>query len=109
MGAMIRSALYDLDGMRSVSIQVKRKFMDKRYSLASKDPERIQRYQNIDDWIDQHFEEEIAFLQALVKVPTDTPRATMHLTPIKALPCSRRWAFMLSYTRLMAPPSRLKV
>jgi acetylornithine deacetylase/succinyl-diaminopimelate desuccinylase family protein len=59
--------------MRSVSIQVKRKFMNQRYSLASKDPERIQRYQIIDDWIDQHFEEELAFLKALVKVPTDTP------------------------------------
>ena len=47
--------------------------MNERYSLASKDSERIQRYQIIDDWIDQHFEEELAFLQALVKVPTDTP------------------------------------
>ena len=27
----------------------------------------------LDAWIDAHFDEEIAFLQALVRVPTDTP------------------------------------
>jgi succinyl-diaminopimelate desuccinylase len=27
----------------------------------------------IDDWIDAHFDEELRFLQALVRVPTDTP------------------------------------
>ena len=30
-------------------------------------------YQRIDAWIDAHFDEEVAFLQALVRVPTDTP------------------------------------
>lgn len=30
-------------------------------------------YQALDAWIDQHFDEEVAFLQALVRVPTDTP------------------------------------
>lgn len=30
-------------------------------------------YQQLDTWIDQHFDEEVAFLQALVRVPTDTP------------------------------------
>ncbi len=30
-------------------------------------------YNDIDTWIDQHFNEEVAFLQALVQVPTDTP------------------------------------
>ena len=30
-------------------------------------------YSALDAWIDQHFDEEIAFLQALVRVPTDTP------------------------------------
>lgn len=29
--------------------------------------------QQLDAWIDAHFEEQIAFLQALVRVPTDTP------------------------------------
>jgi succinyl-diaminopimelate desuccinylase len=30
-------------------------------------------YQQIDHWIDSHFDEEVRFLQALVRVPTDTP------------------------------------
>ncbi len=30
-------------------------------------------YAAIDAWIDAHFDEEVAFLQALVRVPTDTP------------------------------------
>ncbi|GKS94408.1 M20/M25/M40 family metallo-hydrolase [Acidovorax sp. SUPP2825] len=30
-------------------------------------------YQSLDAWIDQHFDEEVRFLQALVRVPTDTP------------------------------------
>jgi succinyl-diaminopimelate desuccinylase len=30
-------------------------------------------YKLIDQWVDRHFDEEVAFLQALVQVPTDTP------------------------------------
>ena len=30
-------------------------------------------YARLDAWIDQHFDEEVRFLQALVRVPTDTP------------------------------------
>jgi succinyl-diaminopimelate desuccinylase len=30
-------------------------------------------YEQIDAWIDAHFDEEVKFLQALVQVPTDTP------------------------------------
>ena len=30
-------------------------------------------YQQLDAWIDAHFDEEVRFLQALVRVPTDTP------------------------------------
>ncbi len=30
-------------------------------------------YQKIDNWIDEHFDEQVAFLQALIRVPTDTP------------------------------------
>ena len=30
-------------------------------------------YERLDAWIDQHFDEQIQFLQALVRVPTDTP------------------------------------
>lgn len=35
----------------------------------------------LDAWIDQHFDEEVRFLQALVRVPTDTPPATTPPTP----------------------------
>jgi acetylornithine deacetylase/succinyl-diaminopimelate desuccinylase-like protein len=31
------------------------------------------RYQRLDAWVDLHFEHEVAFLQELVRVPTDTP------------------------------------
>ena len=30
-------------------------------------------YQQLDDWVDAHFDEQVKFLQALVQVPTDTP------------------------------------
>ena len=30
-------------------------------------------YQALDAWVDQHFDEQVRFLQALVQVPTDTP------------------------------------
>ena len=30
-------------------------------------------YEKIDNWIDAHFDEQVAFLQALIRVPTDTP------------------------------------
>ena len=30
-------------------------------------------YEQLDQWIDAHFDEEVAFLQELVRVPTDTP------------------------------------
>jgi succinyl-diaminopimelate desuccinylase len=30
-------------------------------------------YQRLDHWIDTHFDDEVRFLQALVRVPTDTP------------------------------------
>ena len=30
-------------------------------------------YEKIDSWVDAHFDEQVAFLQALIRVPTDTP------------------------------------
>ena len=30
-------------------------------------------YHDLDAWVDQHFDEEVRFLQELVRVPTDTP------------------------------------
>ena len=32
-----------------------------------------QNYDQLDQWIDAHFDEQVKFLQALVQVPTDTP------------------------------------
>jgi acetylornithine deacetylase/succinyl-diaminopimelate desuccinylase-like protein len=32
-----------------------------------------QQYEQLDQWIDAHFDEQVKFLQALVQVPTDTP------------------------------------
>ena len=31
------------------------------------------RHEQLDAWIDQHFDEQVRFLQELVRVPTDTP------------------------------------
>lgn len=36
-------------------------------------PSTTSSYAALDQWIDQHFEEQIQFLQALVRIPTDTP------------------------------------
>ena len=36
-------------------------------------PDFTQDYARLDAWIDAHFDDEVAFLQALVRVPTDTP------------------------------------
>jgi succinyl-diaminopimelate desuccinylase len=33
----------------------------------------MSRHQDLDAWIDEHFNEQVRFLQALVEVPTDTP------------------------------------
>ena len=30
-------------------------------------------YAQLDAWIDTHFDEQVKFLQALIRVPTDTP------------------------------------
>ena len=30
-------------------------------------------YEQLDQWIDAHFDEEVRFLQELIRVPTDTP------------------------------------
>ena len=46
-------------------------------------------YDQLDQWIDAHFSEEVAFLQALVQVPTDTP-------PGNNAPHAQRTAELLS-------------
>ena len=41
--------------------------------MTSTSPDQTSSYDRIDAWIDAHFDEEVAFLQELVRVPTDTP------------------------------------
>ena len=43
----------------------------KRAGSMSED--RAVSYAQLDAWIDAHFDDEIRFLQQLVRVPTDTP------------------------------------
>jgi acetylornithine deacetylase/succinyl-diaminopimelate desuccinylase family protein len=52
-------------------------------------------YEAIDQWIDTHFNEEVAFLQALIQVPTDTP-------PGNNAPHAERTAELLAAMGLMA-------
>lgn len=51
--------------------------------------------QQLDAWIDAHFDEEVAFLQALVRVPTDTP-------PGNNAPHAERTAELLAAMGLVA-------
>ncbi len=52
-------------------------------------------YQQLDAWIDAHFDEQVKFMQALVQVPTDTPpgnnaphaERTAELLAPKSTPC----------------------
>jgi acetylornithine deacetylase/succinyl-diaminopimelate desuccinylase-like protein len=53
------------------------------------------RYAQIDAWIDQHFDEQVRFLQALVQVPTDTP-------PGNNAPHAERTAELLAAMGLVA-------
>ena len=48
--------------------------MNSPFGLSlSKPPPTMTPHQQLDAWIDAHFDEQIAFLQQLVRVPTDTP------------------------------------
>ena len=54
-------------------------------------------YSQLDQWIDTHFDEQVQFLQALVRIPTDTPPGdntphalkTAALLEQMGLPCQR--------------------
>jgi acetylornithine deacetylase/succinyl-diaminopimelate desuccinylase-like protein len=54
-------------------------------------------YQQLDAWIDAHFDEQVQFLQALIQVPTDTPpgnnaphaERTAELLQAMGLPCEK--------------------
>jgi len=52
-------------------------------------PQAVDPYKRLDRWIDKHFDEEVRFLQELVRVPTDTP-------PGHNAPHAERTADMLS-------------
>jgi len=52
-------------------------------------------YEQIDDWVDAHFDEEVRFLKALVQVPTDTP-------PGNNAPHAERTAELLAAMGLVA-------
>jgi acetylornithine deacetylase/succinyl-diaminopimelate desuccinylase-like protein len=52
-------------------------------------------YQQIDAWVDAHFDEQVRFLQALVQVPTDTP-------PGNNAPHAERTAELLAAMGLVA-------
>jgi acetylornithine deacetylase/succinyl-diaminopimelate desuccinylase-like protein len=54
-----------------------------------------QQYQALDAWVDEHFEEEVRFLQELVRLPTDTP-------PGDNAPHAERTAGLLAALGLMA-------
>jgi hypothetical protein len=60
----------------------------------------------IDAWIDAHFDEEVRFLQELVKVPTDTHPATTRRMPNAPPNCWPAWAWRPRSTR--CPPGRWK-
>jgi succinyl-diaminopimelate desuccinylase len=45
----------------------------------------------LDAWIDAHFDEQVQFLQALIRVPTDTPPGNNARTPSARQICSRPW------------------
>lgn len=52
-------------------------------------------YQEIDHWIEQHFDQQISFLKALVQIPTDTP-------PGNNAPHAEKTAELLSSMGLLA-------
>ena len=60
-------------------------------------PDRQALYAQLDAWITAHFDEEVAYLQALVQVPTDTP-------PGNNAPHAQRTAELLAAMGLQAEP-----
>ncbi|MBS0291017.1 MAG: M20/M25/M40 family metallo-hydrolase [Proteobacteria bacterium] len=50
-------------------------------------------YQQLDAWIDQHFDEQVQFLQALVRVPTDTPPGNNAPHADRTAELIRPWGF----------------
>jgi len=63
--------------------------------VAGQSPHAIDVYQRMDRWVDRHFDEEVRFLQELVRLPTDTP-------PGHNAPHAERTAEMLGQMGLTA-------
>ena len=67
-------------------------FMHLLHNLAQKpDMDQNSAYAALDAWIDAHFDEEVRYLQELVRVPTDTPPATTRPTPNAPPNCWPPW------------------
>jgi hypothetical protein len=64
-------------------------------------------YGQLDAWIDQHFDEQVKFLQALVQVPTDTPPGN-NAPPIAPPSCSRLMVTRRKNTLFPKARSRLR-
>ena len=66
---------------------------------ATNSPMTMTDYDKLDAWIDAHFDEEVRFLQELVRVPTDTP-------PGNNAPHAERTAELLQGLRLRGREAR---
>ena len=63
-------------------------------------------YASLDAWIDAHFDEQVVFLQALVKVPTDTPPGNN--TPHAARTAALLSAFDMTATHYPVPADEVQ-
>jgi succinyl-diaminopimelate desuccinylase len=63
-------------------------------------------YERLDAWIDAHFDEEVGFLQQLVRVPTDTPPG--HNAPHAELTAGLLQAFGFAAERHAVPDAEVK-
>ena len=62
--------------------------------------------ERIDDWVDAHFDEEVRFLQALVRVPTPTPPGNN--APHADRTAELLWAFGFEAEKHIVPPAEVK-
>lgn len=62
-------------------------------------------YEQLDAWVDAHFDEQVCFLQALVRVPTDTPPGDN--APHAELTAERLAAMGLPAERHPVPPAQV--
>jgi hypothetical protein len=60
-------------------------------------------HQQLDAWIDAHFDEQLAFLQQLVRVPTDTPPGNNAPHAERTPSCCKALATRPRNTRYLTP------